>query len=703
MHCRFAAYLLVLFAASPLVGRTQDTPAAYSIADFLQTATFSAVAVAPDGAQVAWVRTSRDLDADKRWNELWLGDANGTWARRLTWSNEAVGGLAWRPDGALSYLRDVDGKPQVWINPLDGSEPRPVTTFAEKIQAYWWNPDGTWLAVLAPRGEDDDAPETDQAANGDDDGDDEKNTGKSERADWIVYDRLEQPKEYPQLWLVPAGTQSTPANGDQPRRLSEPPFHVHHVHWSPDGGTLAVTYNPRFSSLVDEEQRVALVDVASSAWTDISDPARHASLAAFSHDGRRLAFFTDRGEDLRAYLNLKDLVLYDLAARTTVVLTPGHQLALGGTSGVPDRAPIWSDDGKSLYLNAARGTTHDLYRVTVGDRALAPITRLSGNLAGWSLRRGILAYIETELHRPGSLMARPIDRDRPRRLATVDDEVAAFALRPPQLLRLPGKDGVTVEGYLFLPPGTGETDRLPGVIEMHGGPFSRYGNAWTARYPWQVLSQQGFAVFIANPRGGTAYGEAFLRGVYRNFGTDDYDDLMAAVDALVARGTLDPDRLGFTGYSYGGLMTNSVISRTDRFKCAVSIAGIFNYTSAMGQSNPQLFIDSYRRPWADDLQRLWEHSPASRAAQITTPTLVMHGLDDEPVDPRQSIELFSYLQLGGVPSRLVLYPGEGHGINKPSHMLDYLTRELEWFRHYLLGDETAAGAEPPLPVEPNER
>jgi dipeptidyl aminopeptidase/acylaminoacyl peptidase len=146
-----------------------------------------------------------------------------------------------------------------------------------------------------------------------------------------------------------------------------------------------------------------------------------------------------------------------------------------------------------------------------------------------------------------------------------------------------------------------------------------------------------------------------------------------------------------------------VISRTDRFKCAVSIAGIFNYTSAMGQSNPQLFIDSYRRPWADDLQRLWEHSPASRAAQITTPTLVMHGLDDEPVDPRQSIELFSYLQLGGVPSRLVLYPGEGHGINKPSHMLDYLTRELEWFRHYLLGDETAAGAEPPLPVEPNER
>ncbi|PIE76808.1 hypothetical protein CSA17_00260 [bacterium DOLJORAL78_65_58] len=169
--------------------------------------------------------------------------------------------------------------------------------------------------------------------------------------------------------------------------------------------------------------------------------------------------------------------------------------------------------------------------------------------------------------------------------------------------------------------------------------------------------------------------------------------------ALVAEGFMDPDRLGFTGYSYGGLMTNVVVSRTERFKAAVSIAGIWNYVSAMGQNNPQLFIDSYDRPWDADLQRMWEHSPASRANRITTPTLIMHGTEDHPVDPRQSIEMFSYLQMNGVPSRLVLYPGEGHGINTPSHMIDYQTRELQWFRHYVLGDEEAEGAEPPVPVE----
>jgi len=339
----------------------------------------------------------------------------------------------------------------------------------------------------------------------------------------------------------------------------------------------------------------------------------------------------------------------------------------------------------------------------VKKRELRKVTELDGNLGGWDIAAGKLAYVESARHLPGSLYLRSVDKDKPKLLASTNEAVAPYSLQPPLLLTLPGYAGGTVEGYLFLPPGQGTSDRLPAIIEMHGGPYSRYGNSWTTRYPWHVLAHEGLAVFIANPRGGTGYGEEFLRGVYRNFGTDDYRDLMAAVDALVRQGTIDPERMGFTGYSYGGLMTNVVISRTDRFKAAVSIAGIYNYVSAMGQNNPQLFVDSYQQPWAGDLQRMWEHSPASRADQITTPTLIMHGMEDHPVDPRQSIELFSYLQLNGVPSRLVLYPGEGHGINKPSHMIDYQTRELEWFRHYLLGDEEAAGAEDPVPVEETVR
>ncbi len=679
---------LILFLVLATATTAQDPPGSFTLEDFLQVPTIGSVTVAPDGERVAWTRSHRDLAEDARLTELWLAGPGDAPARRLTWQDEATGGLAWRPDGALSFRRGVEGEAQVWINPLDGSEPRPVTDFAEGVGAFWWSPDGTWLAVLAPAGEDPGADVTEE---------------EDDRADWIVRDRLEDPATYPQLWLVPAGDRTVAGDDRVPRRLSDPPYHVHHVAWSPDGATLAVTYNPRFSSLVDEEQRVALVDVASGQWTDISDPDRHASLAAFSPSGRHVAFFTDREDAYRAYLNLKDLVVHDQRDGKTVVLTPDTQHTLGGTGSTPAHAPVWSADGKTIYLDASRGTTHDLYRVGVNTRRLEPVTGLDGNLDGWSLAGGTLAYVESALHLPGTLYTRPIDRDRPRPLDTVDDAVEAFGLQPARKLQLPGEEGVVVEGFLFLPPGADERDALPGIIEMHGGPYHRYGNAWTTRYPWQVLAHQGFAVFIANPRGGTAYGEEFLRGVHRNFGTDDFQDLMRAVDELVARGTMDPDRLGFTGYSYGGLMTNVVVSRTDRFACAVSIAGIWNYTSAMGQNNPQLFIDSYDQPWAGDLELMWEHSPASRAAQIRTPTLIMHGLEDEPVDPRQSIEMFSYLQLNGVPSRLVLYPDEGHGINRPGHMLDYQSRELEWFRHYLLDDPDASGAEPPVPVEETVR
>jgi dipeptidyl aminopeptidase/acylaminoacyl peptidase len=680
-------FLLIVAGLCLLAGYSAADEDEFTLEAFLAVPTINSPAVSPDGSLVAWRVTNRDLEADRYVTRLWLGEPATGHTRQLTFLDEGTGGLAWRPDGALSYLRAHDGQTQVWVNPLDGSEPRPVTELPEGLSAYWWSPDGTLLAVLAP-GQEPEAAEVSE----------EGETEDPDRADWTVFDRLEHPEQYHQVWLVEVGRDG-PAPGAEPRQLTSQPWHPSHVAWSPDGTTLAVTYNARFSSLVDEDQQIALIDTATGEAETITPADRHSSLAAWSPDGEQLAYFTDRDQDYRAYLNLKDLVLRDTASGETRVLTGESRLTLAGYGATPGHAPVWDEAGRTLYLTAASETDLDIYALDTESGILAPVTDLEGSATDFSLGGGTLAYLETALDRPGSLLVGPVDGE-PAELATTNDAVAAFGLEPARKLRLPGHDGGFVDAFLFLPPGKGADDRLPAIIEMHGGPYSRYGNAWTTRYPWQVLARNGFAVMIVNPRGGTGYGADFLRGVYRNFGTDDYLDIMAAVDEMVARRTFDAGRMGFTGYSYGGLMTDVVVSRTDRFKAAVSIAGIWNYTSAMGQNNPQLFVDSYDRAWDQDLQRLWEHSPASRAGQVTTPTLIMHGTDDEPVDPRQSIEMFSYLQLNGVPSRLVLYPGEGHGINKPSHMIDYQTRELQWFRHYLLGDEQAAGAEPAVPVEP---
>lgn len=676
--CRALAGLLLVLAAAA-------APAAepFTLEAFLEVPVLSAPVVSPDGGWVAWTRSARNLEEDTYERSLWLADADGGEPRRVTWDDGFRGGAAWRPDGALSYLAERGEHVQVWVNPLDGTEARPVTDLPEGVHAYWWSPDGSRLAVLAPPA----SPEEEEDADDD-------------RADWIVRDRLEDPAEYDQLWVVPVDPDG-PSDAE-PLQITAAPLNIHHAAWSPDGGMLAVTYNERFSSLVCEEQRVGLVPATGGELRRISDPERHASLAAWSPDGERLAWSTDRGADLRAYLNKNAIVVAEADGANPRVVSDGITGDVNGYASVPSDPPFWSEDGEWICTRVARGRDLALWRIRVRDGKVEPVAAPDANVTAFHMAGGTVAWRQSNLHRPGSIWAAPAGKPgKARELASTDAAVAAYGLAAPQRLDLPGADGLTVEGFLFLPPGkTVDDGPFPFVMEMHGGPYSRYGDAWTTRYPWLVLSHRGYAVFIANPRGGTGYSLEFLRGVYRNFGTDDYRDLMAACDALVEMGIADPARMGFTGYSYGGLSTNNVISRTDRFRAAVSIAGIFNYVSAMGQNNPQLFIDSYDRPWDHDLQRLWEHSPASRIANAVTPTLIMHGLEDEPVDPRQSVELFSYLQLNGVPSRLVLYPGENHGINRPSHMLDYETRELEWFDHYLLGDEDAAGALPPQPVEP---
>ncbi len=693
----WAAVLLVVVTSPTLAASTDSPQDAFTIEAFLEVPVLTSPSVSPDGAHVAYLRRGRDLEEDAYQYYLWIADVPTGATRQITFDGARISGLAWRPDGTLSFRANRDEATQVWINPLDGSEPRPVTDLPDGLSAYWWAPDGASLAVLVPPADEEDEAAGDDAADGDEGDTDEED---DDRADWTVYDRLEHPEEFDQVWLVdvlPDGPADT-----EPRQLTRAPLNPQHLAWSPDGKRLAVTYNERFSGLVDEEQRVGLLDAATGDLTLVSDPDRHASLAAFSPDGGQLAFYMDRADDLRAYLNLKDLFVRDMKTGEQAALTGDTQQCLSGYGSTPAEPPFWSEDGRRIYLRVADGRDMNVFHLDVGSGALTQLTDLPGNVSQLDLAGGVLAFRESELHRPGAIWAgKP---GQARLIDNTDDVVAAYDLVPPIRLELPGHEGVVVEGFLFLPPGQDPDDGpFPFVMEMHGGPFSRYGNTWTTRYPWQVLSHRGYAVFIANPRGGTAYGEDFLRGVYRNFGTDDYLDLMSACDALIERGIADPDRMGFTGYSYGGLSTNNVVSRTDRFRAAVSIAGIFNYVSAMGQSNPQLFVDSYRQPWAGDLERMWEHSPASRAANLRTPTLVMHGADDLPVDPRQSVEFFSYLQLNGVPSRLVLYPGEGHGINRPSHMLDYETRELSWFDHYLLGDEESEGAEAPVPVETTVR
>jgi len=240
--------LLVLTATSV---SAEDTT--YTIESFLQVPWLSSPVVSPDGENVVWQKRWRDLEEDTYEREVWMSDAKGGNPRRVTYDDGVRGALGWRPDGALTYLANRGESTQVWVNPLDGTEPRAVTNLPDGVHAYWWSPDGTRLAVLAPPKEE---------GSDEEEGDD--------KADWIVHDRLEHPEEYDQLWIVPVGVDG-PSDED-PVQLTFAPLYPSHAAWSPDGATLAVTYNERFSSLVCEEQRVGLIPADGGDLRLVSDP-----------------------------------------------------------------------------------------------------------------------------------------------------------------------------------------------------------------------------------------------------------------------------------------------------------------------------------------------------------------------------------------------------------------------------------------------
>ena len=329
-------------AASP------DHTADFTLVDFLEVPTLISPAVSPDGRQVAWRETRRDLEEDSRVTRLWLGDVKSGAVRQLSFIDGGTGGLAWRPDGSLSFLRAHDGDTQVWINALDGSEPRPVTAVAGGVGGYWWSPCGHYLAVLA------DSVDPEEADEEETDGEQVEEDSDvydvpDDRQDWTVLDRLEQPEQYQQLWIVAAT--DTDVNDDtgeefESLQLTEEPWHPYHVAWAPDGKTLAVTFNARFSSLVDEDQQIALINVADGTATVITPADRHASYAAFSPDGKRLAYYLDQEADYRTYLNLKDLIVRQIASGEESVMTPGNQLTLGGYGSTPGAAPVWDAKGR---------------------------------------------------------------------------------------------------------------------------------------------------------------------------------------------------------------------------------------------------------------------------------------------------------------------------------------------------------------------
>jgi dipeptidyl aminopeptidase/acylaminoacyl peptidase len=666
-----------LASAFLFLATTGSTPAeVFTPEHVARLASVGAAVISPDGAHVAFTRSvPRTLFEDEdgpAWTELFVIELATGVERPFITGEVSVRAIGWTPDSqGITFIDKRNGAEHaaLYVIPLHGGEARQALALEKQaIGAYSLSPDGTRAAVraTAPKGEQDEKYE--------------KQGFKQE-----IYEEDWRPDE---LWIAPLF-----ADQAEPRKI-ELEGSVYQVEWSPVDERIAISIAP--TALVDDSymrQRVWIVDAEGGAvLARVENPGKLGSFS-WSRDGQHLALVA--GADVH---DPSPERLF-LASAATGELTPLFQ----DDQSVAQAA--WQD-GESLLYIAHHGVWSSFEQLMpLSDAAPERLTPLEGPiLASFTLSADgqSAAFVADTPEHPRELYLMRHGDAAPRRLTDSNPWLAEVRLAPQEVVTFRARDGLELEGLLIRPLDEVAGERVPLILVVHGGPESHYSNGWLTGYsqPGQVGAARGMASFYPNYRGSTGRGLAFAKSSQGDPAGAEFDDLVDAVDHLVATGLVDERRVGVTGGSYGGYATAWCSTRySERFAAGVMFVGLSNKISKVGTTDiadEDFYVHTLRRPW-DDWQFFLERSPIYHADGAATPLLILHGKDDPRVDPGQSRELYRHLKLRGTaPVRLVHYPGEGHGNRQAAARYDYSLRSLQWLEHYLKGP---GGPMPPFEID----
>jgi dipeptidyl aminopeptidase/acylaminoacyl peptidase len=644
----FSALLLVAIpAAQPL--RAQLTPEQVTS---LQTV--NVVALSPDARWIAYTLAQpRAPEEDtlaglRAYSELWVVPVAGGAPRAIVRRPGSATGPAWSPDG--STLGFVAGG-QVQTVPAGGGDQRAVTSSPNGIVAFQWSPDGQWIAYTSRVGE---APgAADRRRRGD---------------DVVVSSQLNRPVR---LWVQRA-------TGGDARALTPEAHTVRDFVWASDARTIA--FQSTENSDADSDlmyRKIYSVTTEGSAPRLVVPTEGKLGPMAWSPDGTRLAF-------------LGAVSLNDPLAQSVFVVTPGSA-AVNLTPGYEGSA-LWVgwQDARTVRFVAIEGTKTALNAVSATG---GPVTRVVGH--------GAEIFSSVSFSRDGATFALPANtaqfpnevhvgtiRDRRlRRVTSHNAWLANVRLGRQETVEWKARDGWRIQG-IVIHPVAGSQGRAPLAVLPHGGPegYSLDGWSTNALYPAQVMAAAGYAVFMPNYRGSGGRGVAFSKGDHRDLGGREFDDVLDGITYLHNAGTADSSRVGISGTSYGGYFSAWAGTRhSERFRLAMPFAGLSNWMSFVGTTDiPVEMSVVHWDLWTYDHPLLaWERSPVAHVRTAKTPMVIGQGLADERVHPEQMMELHQALRLKGIPTELVLYPREPHGLLERQHQLDYMRRILAAFEKYV--------------------
>ena len=607
----------------------------------------------------------------------------------------------WSPDSnSIAFLSTHDEQDGLWVVKLDKPEPRflaPITSTNFFItyagETFSWSPDSRRIAYISAKAE---APEP--------------ASSQSRRTeDPRVIDRIQyksrtsfSDNRRTHVWVVEVDRPPSP------QQLTSGLFYDHAVAFSPRGDEVLFLSNREPDPDANNNSDIFAIDL--NGQTRQLTQTRGCEFdPIWSPDGKSIAYTA----------TTRDVTTIDSVAEDThlwvIPASGGAGKDLTTEQDRRVRDPRWSPDGRSiLYLAGDRGYTTifktgidggklSRFSLFVLDSQLAAgfdpqeskqqfqITSFSFGNRAVTVGRGSATetaypFVITmgNAMRPNEVWSGAGSLMPMRRLSAHNDSLLrSIRLVAPEEITFPSFDGTSIQGWLMRPPGCSSDRKCPLILSIHGGPHGMYG--WSFNANFQVYAAQGYGVLYLNPRGSSGYGQRFSDGTINEWGGGDYRDLMAGVDeALKKNSWIDPSRLGVTGGSYGGFMTNWIITQTPRFKGAVAVASLSNLISFYSTSLYQDLIHAEFGgfPW-DNFEMLWQWSPLRYVRQAQTPTLFIHGENDNDVHITQAEEMYMALKRRGVEAVLVRYPREGHGLREPKHRIDALERTINWFDRYV--------------------
>ena len=670
------------------------TPRKTDAQDLLTMRFVSQPQLSPDGTQAVFVSRWIDPEKNKYFSNLWLVSTAGGEPRSFTVGDYGDTSPRWSPDGhSIAFVSDRSDSSQIWLIPFDGGEARQLTELEEgSLGSLSWSPDGTKIA-FAFRAK----PLADR---------------KAEREA-----REKEHRTYPPRVIRRAGYREdgTGYNGGERwhlhtvnvetgdvNELTSEDYDDHSPAWSPDGRTIAFVSNrSEDADLTPGYQDLWLMPSDGGAVRRLTKQSGHKQSPIWSPDGAEIAYIGhDRPDEIWGvsdpHLWVASVESGEARDLTLGLDRPVGDYTISDTSDSEGavQSPIWSADGDRLFfLVSDRGSCH-LYAVDRVGGEPQQLTQEAIDVCAFSADRGTtkIALHIGSFTEPGDVYLLPtIDGDNraPIRLTDVNREwKAELSLSASEEIWFDTFDGRKIQGWIVKPPDFDPHQKYPMILEIHGGPHTQYGNAFF--HEFQYIAARGYVVLYTNPRGSRGYGGTFAAEIRGDWGDPELRDLMAGVDYVIAQGYVDSERLGVTGGSYGGFMTNWAVSHTDRFKAAVTQRSVTNMLSMAGTCDVQLMGDRTYFPsevW-EDPTLYWNLSPLNYVQNISTPLLILHSEGDLRCPIEQGEQLFIALKRLKHEVEFVRYPPEAsHDLSRngpPDLRLDRLGRIVEWMDKHLM-------------------